>query len=108
MKRFPLVHGTARGYWQGCRDDCPGDAAGRSCRDAMSAYKAARRHSVVVRTDEGCGRVFPARCVRCGVDRLASWQRHPLCADCRDVLSPAEQVPWGEVVELDDAEMVAS
>ncbi len=30
----PIEHGTVRGYQRGCRDDCPGDERGYTCRNA--------------------------------------------------------------------------
>lgn len=30
----PIEHGTVRGYQRGCRDDCPGDEGGYTCRNA--------------------------------------------------------------------------
>jgi len=46
-KPKPIVHGTVTGYLKGCRDDCPADEDGRTCRrakqDASNVQRAARR-----------------------------------------------------------------
>jgi len=44
-RKGELVHGTTSGYWRGCRDDCPGDADGITCRQAAAAQKRERREN---------------------------------------------------------------
>lgn len=36
--RAAAEHGTVAGYQRGCRDDCPGDADGLTCRQAKTDY----------------------------------------------------------------------
>jgi hypothetical protein len=36
--RAAIKHGTVAGYQHGCRDDCPGDADGLTCRQAKTDY----------------------------------------------------------------------